>query len=91
VTTLQEGDARAAPFSNRELEAPVASLAISVVPARNLRSRTAGIGTKLLAPREKIAVTRPGSPFQRSPVPMGGAIAATRAQFAHFRRERLKT
>jgi hypothetical protein len=31
---------------------------------------TAGIGTELLAEREKIEVTRSGSPFERSPVPM---------------------
>jgi len=41
---------------------------------RTLRSRTAGIGTELLAPREKIEVMRPSSPFERSPVPMGRAI-----------------
>jgi hypothetical protein len=49
---------------------PVASLAILVVPA--LRSK-AGIGTELLAPRERIEVTRSGAPFERSPVPMGRA------------------
>ena len=48
-------------------------LAISFVPARTLRSPTAGIGTELLAHREKIEVTRSGSPFERSPVPMGRA------------------
>jgi hypothetical protein len=45
-------------------------LAISVVPARPLRSPTTGIGTEFLADREKIEVTRPDSPFARSPVPM---------------------
>ena len=69
---------------------PVASLAISMAPARTLRSPTAGIGTELLAHREKIEVTRPGPPFERSPVPMGRAIPATHAQFAHFLGERLK-
>jgi hypothetical protein len=54
------------------------------------RSRTAGIGTELLAHREKIQMTRPGSQFERSPVPMDRAIAATRAQFAHFPGECLK-
>jgi hypothetical protein len=57
---------------------------ISVLPARTLGSRTAGIGTELLAHREKIQKTRPGSQFERSPVPMDRAIAATHAQFAHF-------
>ena len=60
-------------FSHRKLEMTVVSLAISVVPARTLRSPTAGIGTELLAHREKIEVTRSGSPFERSPVPMGHA------------------
>jgi hypothetical protein len=68
----------------------VASLAISLVPAQTLRSPTAGIGTELIAPREKIEVTRNGAPFERSPVPMGRAIAAIHAQFAHFHGERLK-
>jgi hypothetical protein len=40
-------------------------LAMSVLPARTLRSPTAGIGTELLAPREKVEVTRSGSPFER--------------------------
>jgi hypothetical protein len=40
---------------------------------RTLRSPTAGIGTELLARREKIEVTRSGSPFERSPVPVGRA------------------
>src|SRR5258708_28268781 len=60
-------------FSDRKLEVPVASLAILVVPVRTLRSPTAGIGTELLAHREKIEVTRSGSPFERSPVPMARA------------------
>ena len=60
-------------FSHRKLEMTVVSLAISVVPARTLRSPTAGIGTEFLAHREKIEVTRAGSPFERSPVPMGHA------------------
>jgi len=55
-----------------------------------LRSPTAGIGTELLAHREKIEVTRSGSPFERSPVPMALRIAATRARFAHFPGECLK-
>src|ERR1700682_2073879 len=57
-------------FSLRKLEMPAVSLAISVVPARTLRWPTAGIGTELLAHREKIEITRSGSPFARSPVPM---------------------
>src|SRR5260370_36568368 len=60
-------------FSHRKLEVPVASLAILVVPARTLRLPTAGIGTELVAHREKIEVTRSGSPFERSPVPTGRA------------------
>jgi hypothetical protein len=60
-------------FSHRKLEVPVASLAILVVPARTSLSPTAGIGTELLAHKEKIEVTRSGSPFERSPVPMGHA------------------
>jgi len=44
-----------------------------------LRSPTAGIGTELLAHREKIEVTRNGSPIERSPVPMAVRIAAARA------------
>jgi hypothetical protein len=32
-----------------------------------------GIGTELVARREKIEVTRSGSPFERSPVPVGRA------------------
>jgi hypothetical protein len=77
-------------FSHRKFEVLVASLAISLVPAQTLRSPTAGIGTELIAPREKIEVTRNGAPFERSPVPMGRAIAAIHAQFAHFHGERLK-
>jgi hypothetical protein len=73
VTTLQKAMLRPTLFYHRKLEVPVASLAISVVPARTLRSPTAGIGTELLAHREKIEVTRSGSPFERSPVPMDRA------------------
>ena len=68
-----EGDAQANAFSHRKLDVPFASLAISVVPARTLRSPIVGIGTKLLAHREKIEVTQHGSPCARSPVPMGRA------------------
>jgi hypothetical protein len=77
-------------FSHRELAVPVASPAISVVPARTLRSPTAGIGTELLAHREIIEVTRSGARFLHSPVPMGRAIPATHAQFAHFHGQCLK-
>jgi hypothetical protein len=73
VTTLQKAMLRPTLFYHRKLEVPVASLAILVVPARTLRSPTAGIGTELLAHREKIEVTRRGSPFERSPVPMDRA------------------
>jgi hypothetical protein len=62
-----EGDAQANAFSHRKLDVPFASLAISVVPARTLRSPIVGIGTKLLAHREKIEVTQHGSPCARSP------------------------
>jgi hypothetical protein len=54
VRTLQKAMLRPTLFSHRKLEVPVASLAILVVPARTLRSPTAGIGTELLARREKI-------------------------------------
>jgi len=60
------------------------SFAKSVVPARTLGSPTAGIGTGLFARREKIVVTRSGSPFERSPVPMSHAHRHAHAQFAHF-------
>jgi len=43
----------------------------NVVPARTLRSPRAGIGTELLAHREKIEVKRHRLAFVRSPVPMG--------------------
>jgi len=78
------------PFSHRRLEVNVASLAISVVSARTLRSPAAGIGTELLAHREKIEVTRSGSTFERYPVPIGLRIAAAHGQFAHFPGECLK-
>jgi hypothetical protein len=54
VRTLQKAMLRPTLFSHRKLEVPVASLAILVVPARTLRSPTAGIGTEFLARREKI-------------------------------------
>jgi hypothetical protein len=74
-------------FSHQKLEVPAASLAILVVPARTLRSPTAGIGTELLAHREKIEVTRSGSPFEHSPVPMRPAHRPyTRAVYALPRR-----
>jgi hypothetical protein len=41
----------------------------------------AGIGTELLAHREKIKVTRSGSPFDRSSVPVGRANPPTRVLF----------
>jgi hypothetical protein len=48
---------------------------------------TAGIGTELLADREKIEMTRNGSPFERSPVPMASAHPRhTRAVCAIARR-----
>src|SRR5712671_7356065 len=63
-------------------------MSVNVLPSPwTSRSRTAGIGTELLAHREKIQKTRPDSQFERSPVPMDRAIAATHAQFAHFRGE----
>jgi hypothetical protein len=52
---------------------PRIARAISVVLVRTLRSPTVGIGTELLARREKVEVTRHGSPRPRSPVPMGRA------------------
>jgi hypothetical protein len=60
----------------------VASLAISVVPARTLRSPTADIGTELLANREKIEVTRRDSTCVLSPVPVRRHIVPTSGLFA---------
>ena len=67
-------------FSHPKLGVPFASLAISVVPARTLRSPTAGIGTELLAHREKIEVTRHSSPFERSPVPIAACASPLHAR-----------
>jgi hypothetical protein len=87
VTTLHETMLRPTLCSHSKLAVPVASQANSVVPARMLRSLKAGIGTELLAHREKIEVTRHGSPFERSPVPMGCAYRHyTRAVCALSRR-----
>jgi hypothetical protein len=77
-------------FSHPKLAVPVASQAKSVVPAWTLRSPTAGIGTELLAHREKIEVTPSGSPFERSPVPMGRAHRRYTRAFALFPGECLK-
>ena len=55
-------------------------IAISAASARTLRSPIAGIGTELLAHREKIEVTRNGSPSERSPVPIGRAHCHQRAR-----------
>jgi hypothetical protein len=63
TTTLQKAMLRPTLFSHLKLEMPVESLAILGLPARTLRSPTAGIGTELLARREKIEVTRSGAPF----------------------------
>jgi hypothetical protein len=73
VTALQKAMLRRNAFSHQKLVVTFAPLAISVVPARTLRSPQAGIGTELLAHGEKIEATRSGSPFERSPVPMGRA------------------
>ena len=64
---------RAIAVSHRKLDVPFASLAISVISARTLRSPIVGIGTELLAHREKIEVTRHRSPCARSPVPVARA------------------
>ena len=69
----------------------VASLAISVVPAPGRCVRTRGIGTELLAHREKIEVTRNGASFKRSPVPVRRAHRHAGAQFAHFPRRMPQT
>jgi hypothetical protein len=58
-------------FSYRKLKGAHRIARYKVVPAGTLRSPTAGIGTELLAHREKIELTRSASPFERSPVPMG--------------------
>jgi hypothetical protein len=52
-------------LSHPKLEVPVAFLAISVVPARTVRSPTTGIGAELLAHREKIEVRPTASPVVR--------------------------
>jgi hypothetical protein len=57
-------------FSHRKLEVAIGSLPISVVPAQQSRSPTAGIGTELVAHGEKIEVTLHGSKYSRSPVPL---------------------
>jgi hypothetical protein len=51
---------RANAFLPSEARDASASLVMWVVPARTLRLPTAGIGTELLARREKIEVKRPG-------------------------------
>ncbi len=68
-------------FTRRKPVVPFASLAISAASLRTLRSPMVGIGTELLAHREKIEVTRSGSPFERSPVPMARAHRPTRELF----------
>jgi hypothetical protein len=90
TATIQKGMLRPQPFSRRKPEVLVASLAISVVPARTLGSPTAGIGTELLAHREKIEVTRSGAPFERSPVPMSRPHRHHTRAVAHFPGECLK-
>jgi hypothetical protein len=60
-------------FSKPKLAGPAAVVARSMVPGRTLRSPITGIGTEILGYREKIEVTRGGSPLQRPPVPMGRA------------------
>jgi hypothetical protein len=77
-------------FLPLEARGAVASLAILAVPARTLRSPTAGIGTEFPPHREKIELTRSGSPFERSPVPMGRAHRPYTAQFAIIPGECLK-
>lgn len=84
VTTLYQAMLRQTLFSHRKLEVPVASLAIIGGSCPDVAFANSSIGTELLAHREKIEVTRSGSPFERSPVPMGRAHCPTRAQFAHF-------
>jgi hypothetical protein len=70
-----------------KLEIPVAVLTIIGVPAWTLHLPTAGIGTELLADRDKIEMTPLGLPFERSPVPLGRAHRHdTRAVFALPRR-----
>jgi hypothetical protein len=77
-------------FSHRKLEVRSSHRSLrGFLPGRCISNR-AGIGTELLADREKIEVTRGGSPSERSPVPMALRIAATRARFAYFPGECLK-
>jgi hypothetical protein len=75
-------------FSHRKFEV-LFRIGLGFLPL-DVAFATAGIGTELLAHREKIEMTQPGSQFERSPVPMGRAIAATHGQFAHFLGECLK-
>jgi len=62
-----EGDAQANAFLPSEARA-----AHRIDRDANANTRH-GIGTELFAHREKIEVTRRGSPFEPSPVPMGRA------------------
>jgi len=64
---------RPTPFFHRKFELLVTSLAISMVSAGRCVRVQAGIGTEILANREIIEVTRSGSPFERSLVPMSCA------------------
>ncbi len=77
-------------FSHRKLDVPFASLPISVVSVRTLRSPLVGIGTELLSHREKIEVTRHRSRCARSPVPMGRAHSHCTRAVSHFPEECLK-
>jgi hypothetical protein len=88
--SFQKAMIRPTLFSRRRLEVRVASLAISVLPARTLRSPTAGTGTELVAHREEIEGMRRSSTFERSPVPVSRANRRAHPHFAHFPREYLK-
>jgi hypothetical protein len=89
VTTLSDGDAQGNATLHAKLEVPVASLAISVVPARRCVRQGQTSAPNFLARREKIEVTRGGSPLKRSPVPMSRACRRrTRAVCALPRRMR---
>jgi hypothetical protein len=59
-------------FSHRKLEV-CSSQSLVDAFCLDVAFPTAGIGTELLAHREKIEVTRSGSSFERSPVPMARA------------------
>ena len=87
---FQKAMLKRTPFYNRKLQVHVA-VARDIGGSRpDDGSPTAGIGTELLARREKIEGMRRSSTFERSPVPMSRANRRAHAHFAHFPGECLK-